>query len=164
LKRPWHPSSGNVPLADVVDKATRSRMMAGIKGKNTKPEIIVRKALHAAGFRFRLHDMKLPGKPDIVLPKYRAVVFVHGCFWHGHDCRLFKLPKSRKAFWAAKIEGNKVRDVKTTLELVQANWRVLTIWECALVGSAKLGMELIAKRSSLWLKGKYRKLIIQGRR
>jgi DNA mismatch endonuclease (patch repair protein) len=83
-------------MADIVDKATRSRMMAGIRGKNTKPELLVRRALHAEGFRFRLHVKDLPGKPDIVLPRYKAVIFVHGCFWHGHECTHFKWPKTRK--------------------------------------------------------------------
>ena len=119
-------------MVDIVDKETRSRMMSGIRGKNTKPEIIVRKALHAAGYRFRLHCKDLPGKPDIVLPKYRTVIFVHGCFWHGHMCKKFKWPKTRQKFWREKIEGNIERDKKAIAELEKLGWRVKVIWECDL--------------------------------
>ena len=105
-------------------------MMSGIKGKNTKPEILVRKALHKAGYRFRLHDKKLPGKPDIVLPKYRTVILVHGCFWHGHDCKYFKWPKTRPEFWRKKIEGNKARDARHVAKLENDGWVVKVIWEC----------------------------------
>jgi DNA mismatch endonuclease, patch repair protein len=98
-------------MADIVPKAKRSEMMAGIRGKNTRPEMLVRRALHAHGYRFRLHRKDLPGKPDIVLPKYRAVIFVHGCFWHGHDCHLFKWPKTREDFWIQKIKNNQERDI-----------------------------------------------------
>lgn len=118
------------PLADIVDKATRSRMMAGIKGKNTKPEILVRKALHAAGFRFRLQDKRLPGRPDIVLRKYKTVVFVHGCFWHGHECEKFRWPKTRKAFWRNKILANRKRDSTAVRDLEKAGWVTVSIWEC----------------------------------
>lgn len=117
-------------MADVVDKVTRSRMMSGIKGKNTKPEILVRKALHAQGIRFRIHDKKLPGKPDIVLKKHKTVIFVHGCFWHGHDCKYFKWPKTRPEFWRDKIEGNKARDSKHQEQLEEMGWNVKVIWEC----------------------------------
>ena len=117
-------------MADVVDPATRSRMMSGIRAKDTKPEMLVRRALHKAGFRYRLHDKKLPGKPDIVLPKYRTVVFVHGCFWHGHCCKHFKWPKTRVEYWRTKIEGNVARDAKAVSSLQEQGWRVLTVWEC----------------------------------
>jgi DNA mismatch endonuclease, patch repair protein len=123
-------------LADIVDKSTRSRMMAGIKGKDTKPEIIVRKALHAAGFRFRLHHKGLPGKPDIVLPKFKAVVFVHGCFWHGHECAKFRWPKTRPLFWQKKILGNKSRDHLTRKALKSVGWTPFVIWECRLSETA----------------------------
>jgi DNA mismatch endonuclease, patch repair protein len=119
-------------LPDVVDKATRSRMMAGIKGKNTRPEIAVRKALHAEGFRFRLHHKGLPGKPDIVLPKHKAVVFVHGCFWHGHECPEFRWPKTRPAFWRKKITNNHNRDIAVSESILATGWRVFTVWECVL--------------------------------
>jgi DNA mismatch endonuclease, patch repair protein len=119
-------------MTDVVDAATRSRMMSGIRSKDTKPEMIVRRALHKAGFRYRLHDGRLPGKPDIVLPKYRTVIFVHGCFWHGHLCKDFKWPKSRVEFWRAKIEGNVARDARNLELLERAGWRVAVVWECSI--------------------------------
>lgn len=118
-------------MTDIVDTATRSRMMAGIKGKNTKPEMLVRTALHAAGFRYRLHDKNLPGKPDLVFPKYKAVIFVHGCFWHGHDCHYFKLPQSRAEFWRDKIFKNKIRDSIQLANLHTNGWRIAIIWECS---------------------------------
>jgi DNA mismatch endonuclease, patch repair protein len=117
-------------MVDTVTPAVRSRMMAAIKGKNTKPEIIVRKALHAAGFRFRLHDRKLPGRPDVVLAKYKSAVFVHGCFWHGHQCKAFRWPKSRKDFWQEKILRNKARDAVAKRKLRQLGWQSILIWEC----------------------------------
>ncbi|MBK8458751.1 MAG: DNA mismatch endonuclease Vsr [Phyllobacteriaceae bacterium] len=117
-------------MADVVDAATRSRMMAGIRGKNTRPEMIVRRALHKAGFRYRLHVKDLPGKPDIVLPKYRTVIFVHGCFWHGHGCRNFKWPKTREAWWREKIGRNVERDWEAITELGKIGWISKIIWEC----------------------------------
>ena len=119
-------------MPDVVDKATRSRMMAAIKGKNTMPEIVVRKALHAAGFRFRLHVKNLPGKPDIVLPKYKTVIFVHGCFWHGHECKDFRWPKTRKAWWRKKIIGNKKRDSEHEIALKTLGWQTAVVWACQL--------------------------------
>ncbi|WP_435873506.1 very short patch repair endonuclease [Pseudomonas putida] len=107
-------------------------MMSGIKGKNTSPELIIRKALHARGFRFRIHTAHLPGKPDLILPKFKAAIFVHGCFWHGHNCRYFKPPKTRTDFWMGKIEKNKVRDAMQIAKLNEAGWRTLIIWECAI--------------------------------
>ena len=149
-------------MPDVVDKATRSRMMAAIKGKNTRPEILVRKALHATGFRFRLHDRKLPGRPDIVLKKYRAVVFVQGCFWHGHECKDFRWPKTRKAWWRKKIEGNSARDTKNVLALRSGNWRVLTIWECALPNNRDVFPVTLKNKIALWIGGKKVSLEIGG--
>ena len=104
--------------------------MSGIRGTNTQPEIQVRSALHKAGYRFRLHRKDLPGKPDIVLPKYKTAIFVHGCFWHGHDCKNFKWPKTRPEFWRDKILGNKARDERHSQELQKLGWRVIVIWEC----------------------------------
>lgn len=127
-------------MTDVVDKVTRSRMMSGIRGKNTKPELLVRKALHERGFRYRLHATDLAGKPDLVFPKYRAVIFVHGCYWHGHNCHLFKLPSTNVEFWTDKIENNKLRDAKNINTLVSAGWRVLVLWECALRGKMQTGI------------------------
>jgi DNA mismatch endonuclease (patch repair protein) len=126
-------------MADTVAPAIRSRMMGGIKSKNTGPELSVRKALHHRGLRYRLHAKELPGKPDIVLPRYRAAVFVHGCFWHGHNCPLFKLPGTRPEFWRAKIERNQVNDAKSTRALLASGWRVAVIWECAVRGNEHIG-------------------------
>lgn len=119
-------------MADVVDRATRSRMMAGIRGRDTNPEMLVRRFLHARGFRFRLHDRRLPGRPDLVLPKWGTVVFVHGCFWHHHRCDRFVWPKSRPEFWRAKIEGNVERDRRNERKLRRDGWRVIVVWECGL--------------------------------
>lgn len=120
-------------MADVHDKATRSFNMSRIKGKNTKPEMLVRKFLHAKGYRYKLHDKKLPGKPDIVLPKYRTVVFVHGCFWHGHNnCKYFVVPKTNTQWWTDKIYGNKANDEKATKALKKDGWKIITVWECEL--------------------------------
>lgn len=110
--------------------------MSRIRGTNTKLEVLVRKALHAKGFRYRLGGVGLPGRPDIVLPKYRTVVFVHGCFWHGHNCPLYRLPKTRPEFWADKIGKNRSRDERVVVELESAGWRVLTVWECSLRGKS----------------------------
>ena len=108
-------------MTDIVDKATRSRMMSGIRGKDTRPEVLVRKALHALGFRYRLHNKSLPGKPDLSFPKYKAVIFIHGCFWHGHSCRYFKVPKTRTDFWQDKINSNRLRDAQQLVQLQQTS-------------------------------------------
>ena len=113
--------------------------MSGIRGKNTRPEIQIRKLLHAAGYRFRLHRRDLPGNPDIVLPRYHIAIFVHGCFWHGHEnCQLFRLPKSRTEFWEKKISGNVERDKRNIEDLLEQGWRVLLVRECALKGTRKI--------------------------
>ena len=138
-------------MVDVVDIATRSRMMSGIRGINTKPEILVRSMLHRQGFRFRLHDKKLPGKPDIVLPRYHAVVFVHGCFWHGHECRFFKWPSTRPDFWREKIMRNRYLDHKSQETLIYSGWRVGIVWECALRGAGNNSIN-IAQRLTEWLR------------
>ncbi len=120
-------------MVDIVNKDARSRMMSGIRGKDTGPEMLVRRALHAAGFGYRLHVRDLPGKPDIVLRKYRAVVFVHGCFWHRHEgCHYATTPSSRQDFWLPKLEANRRRDTEARERLVQAGWRVFVVWECGL--------------------------------
>jgi len=120
-------------MADVHNTATRSYNMSQIKGKNTKPEMLVRKFLHARGFRYKLHDKTLPGKPDLVLPKYKTVIFIHGCFWHGHHgCRYFVVPKTRTDWWLAKINGNKDNDSKAMRLLKKNGWEIITIWECDL--------------------------------
>ncbi|TWG93048.1 T/G mismatch-specific endonuclease [Nocardioides sp. J9] len=119
-------------MPDVVSPEVRSRMMAGIRGKDTKPELLLRKALHRDGFRYRLHARNLPGRPDMVFPRYKAAVFVHGCFWHGHEgCSYFKVPATRREFWEAKLQGNRERDALRRKELDDAGWRTAVIWECA---------------------------------
>ncbi len=115
---------------DTVSKDVRSKMMSGIKSKNTRPEHTVRSALHSLGYRFRLHSKILPGKPDIVLPKHRKVVLVHGCFWHGHPCKIARLPKSRLEYWIPKIERTKQRDEIALANLKEAGWEPLVVWEC----------------------------------
>ena len=118
---------------DVVDRATRSRMMAGIKGKGTKPEMTVRRFLHAHGYRFRLYRKDLPGKPDIILSRLRVCIFVHGCFWHRHaGCKYAVLPKTRVDFWAAKLQSNVERDLTVLQRLESDGWNVLVLWECEL--------------------------------
>ena len=124
-------------MADIVTPAVRSRMMSGIRSKNTRHEIQLRKALHNAGLRYRLHRRDLPGTPDIVLPRYRAVIFVHGCFWHGHDCPLFKWPSTNSDKWARKIQTNQNRDAESVQRLLATSWRVCTVWECALRGKQR---------------------------
>jgi DNA mismatch endonuclease, patch repair protein len=148
--------------ADVVTPEARSRMMAGIRGKDTKPELLVRSALHQAGFRFRLHQASLPGKPDLVLPRYRAAIFVHGCFWHGHDCHLFRWPTTREAFWREKIGRNVTRDSQQMADLAGAGWRVAVVRECALKGRTRLPFPDIVETLGLWLKSDEKVLEIQG--
>lgn len=120
-------------MGDVHDKETRSYNMSQIKGKNTKPEMLVRKFLFAKGFRYRLHDKKLLGKPDLVLPKYKTVIFVNGCFWHGHEhCKYFTIPKTRTEWWLNKINGNIANDAKAIAALEAMGWKVIVVWECGL--------------------------------
>lgn len=138
-------------MADVVSPETRSRMMSGIRSADTKPEMILRCGLHDLGFRFRLHDKRLPGKPDLVFPKRRAVLFAHGCFWHGHNCHLFKWPSTRPEFWQAKIHGNRKRDIDVINSLVADGWRVGVVWECALKGRERLPLDLVLRLCSDWL-------------
>jgi len=124
---------GIIDMADVHEPETRSYNMSQISGKDTKPEMIVRKFLHNSGFRYRLHVKELPGKPDLVLPKYNSVIFVHGCFWHAHEgCKYFKIPETRTDWWKEKLFGNKERDEKHVRQLDEQGWNVITIWECEL--------------------------------
>ena len=123
-------------MADVHSKEIRSYNMSMIKGKNTKPEMLVRKFLFANGYRYKLHDKSLPGKPDIVLPKYKTVMFIHGCFWHGHkNCKYFVVPKTRTDWWLNKINGNIANDEKAAKALKKEGWKIITIWECNLKSS-----------------------------
>jgi DNA mismatch endonuclease, patch repair protein len=120
-------------MTDVHNPETRSYNMSRVRSKNTKPEMMVRKFLHGQGFRYRLHVATLPGKPDMVLPKYKTVIFIHGCFWHGHKgCRYFTLPKTRTEWWLQKIKGNQKNDRLSTIQLQVLGWKVITVWECEL--------------------------------
>jgi DNA mismatch endonuclease, patch repair protein len=149
-------------VTDIVTPEKRSQMMSGIRGKNTRPELVIRKALHRAGFRYRLHDKKLPGKPDLVFPKYRAVIFVHGCFWHGHDCHLFKWHKTRPAFWNKKITGNKANDDMVMTALNGQGWRTLIIWECAIKGKMRLTFSDLMLDTNGWLRNGIHNIEIRG--
>lgn len=120
-------------MADVHTKETRSYNMSRIKGKDTKPEMLVRRFLFSKGFRYKLHDKALPGKPDLVLPKYKTVIFVHGCFWHGHEgCKYFVIPKTRTEWWVQKINANKKNDIINLQKLRDSGWKVINIFECEL--------------------------------
>jgi DNA mismatch endonuclease (patch repair protein) len=149
-------------MVDVLTPAQRRLNMSRIRSKNTKPELLLRRGLHAIGFRFRLHRKDLPGRPDLVFPARRAVIFVHGCFWHGHDCPLFRLPATRREFWQAKIDGNRSRDLRDRARLAAGGWRVLTIWECALRGPGRLSSEIVFAAVSSWLRGEDPEGLIQG--
>jgi DNA mismatch endonuclease (patch repair protein) len=144
-------------MADVVDTATRSRMMAGIRAKDTAPELQIRRNLHRLGFRFRLHDKRLPGKPDLVLPKHGTVIFVHGCFWHGHNCPVFKWPATRTEFWRSKIGRNRENDEHNIKALREMGWRICVVWECSV---RKSGGDVLAVRIAQWLAGTSRTLEI----
>lgn len=148
-------------MADVVDAATRSRMMAGIRGRDTRPEWLIRRGLHKLGFRYRLHVRKLPGHPDLVLAKHHAVVFIHGCFWHGHDCPMFKWPKTREDFWRTKIEGNRSRDTHTVDALTGAGWRVAIVWECALRKGTR-GSGEVVERLAAWMISDDERIEVRG--
>jgi DNA mismatch endonuclease (patch repair protein) len=137
-------------LPDVHDKATRSRNMAAIRNKNTKPEMLLRSALHRAGIRFRTTS-PLPGKPDLTLRKYKATIFVHGCFWHRHDCPYFKQPVNNAAFWREKLARNVARDKKVTDALRAMGWRQLIVWECAIRGKGRLPLQELVQRICDWL-------------
>lgn len=147
---------------DIVDGATRSRMMAGIRGKDTKPEWLIRRGLHALGYRYRLHDRELPGRPDLVFARYKAVVLVHGCFWHGHDCPLFRLPGTRTNFWRDKIQGNRERDNRVMASLVSQGWRVAMVWECALREPGARPEQVIGQLAG-WLETEQPGIEVRGR-
>jgi len=147
---------------DIVPAAVRSRMMSGIRGKNTKPELEIRSALHRRGFRFRLHRKDLPGKPDLVFSGHNAILFVHGCFWHGHDCHLFRWPKTREVFWRQKIEKNIERDRRQRETLAEAGWRIGTVWECALKGKTRLPFESVVDQCAIWLRSDIKSLEVNG--
>jgi DNA mismatch endonuclease (patch repair protein) len=149
-------------MADTVTPDVRSRMMAGIRAKDTKPEMLIRRGLHAHGFRFRLHDRKLSGCPDLVFPKHRAVIFVHGCFWHGHDCHLFRLPATRQEWWTTKINRNREVDARSEQALAGAGWRLGVVWECALKGRTRLPFMDVLEACRVWLRTDMPRLEIRG--
>ena len=136
--------------------------MSAVKASNTKPEVLVRSILHRAGFRFTLKTKQLPGRPDIYLPKFNAVIFVHGCFWHGHDCHLFKWPKTREEFWLSKITGNRLRDLKVDEDIAEVGVRSAVVWECAIRGKARRGDEYLLNELGGWLKSNQAKLVVCG--
>ncbi|WP_308367528.1 MULTISPECIES: very short patch repair endonuclease [unclassified Microbulbifer] len=150
-------------MVDIVDKSTRSRMMSGIRGKDTKPEIAIRKALFREGFRYRIHYRKLPGKPDLVFPKYRAIILINGCFWHRHNCHLFKWPSTRVDFWREKINSNVARDAKNLAIYESLGWKVMTVWECAVKGRTHLSTEEIVCIIINWLQFDSKSAEIAGR-
>ncbi len=138
-------------MADVFDKQKRSQIMASITAKDTQPELLLRKALHARGYRYRLHDKKLPGKPDMVFRKFNAIILVNGCFWHGHDCALFRMPATNREFWQEKIRNNRNRDRNVHRLLVESGWRVLTVWECSLKGRQRSRFDELLLLIERWL-------------
>lgn len=149
-------------MTDVHDPQTRSRNMAAVRSLNTKPELMIRKALHASGLRYRINVRDLPGKPDIVLPRHRAVVFVHGCFWHRHECDLFRWPESRTEFWREKLDANAARDEKAADALDTAGWRQAVIWECALKGRKKRDFQDTMQRLIAWIRSDEQAITIGG--
>ena len=138
---------------DTVDKATRSRIMSLVGQKNTGAETVLRSTLHKAGFRYRLHDRRLPGSPDLVFPRFGAVIFVHGCYWHSHGCYKSTVPKSRRMFWMEKFIANQQRDERNIRLLLERDWRVIIVWECALLGKTALSAEEVARRVHVSLHG-----------
>lgn len=138
-------------MTDVLTTAQRQLNMSRIRGKDTKPELLVRRGLHARGLRYRLHDRKLPGRPDLVFPKHHTAVFVHGCFWHAHGCALSKLPATRQDFWQRKLKGNAARDQKAIEALQVDGWRVLVIWECALRGPLRQKEATVLDRAAKFI-------------
>ena len=136
---------------DTVDKETRSRIMSSVGQKNTGAETALRSALHVAGLRYRLHDRTLPGSPDLVFPKYGALIFVHGCYWHSHGCYKSTVPKSRRQFWQDKFKANQERDERNVRLLQEQGWRVLTVWECVLTGKTAKPVGSVANGVTAWL-------------
>jgi DNA mismatch endonuclease (patch repair protein) len=149
-------------MADSMTAAERSAMMGRIKGKDTRPELTVRRILHAAGFRYRLHAKDLPGRPDIVLSSRRTLVFVNGCFWHGHDCHGTRLPKSNRRFWNAKIKANMACDARNLAECRRLGWRVLVVWECALRGRGRWSLLALGEEICRWLTLDFRRVTIRN--
>lgn len=138
---------------DTVDRQTRSKIMASVRQKNTGSELLLRRELHKIGLRYKLHDRSLPGSPDLVFPRFHAVAFVHGCYWHSHGCYRSTIPKSRRKFWTEKFRANRSRDQRNVNLLLRDGWRVLTVWECALLGKKALPPHEVTRRVRAWLRG-----------
>ena|SRR2546426_9903155 len=149
-------------MADVVTPDVRSRMMSGIRSTGTRPEMILRHGLHRAGFRYRLHARNLPGRPDLVFPRYHAVIFAHGCFWHGHDCHLFKWPSTRPEFWQTKIARNRTVDARSEAALAAQGWRIGIVWECAVKGRFRRPHDSVIASCARWLSSGRHRLEIRG--
>jgi len=149
-------------MVDVLTEAQRQLNMSRIRGRDTKPEMLIRRGLHAQGFRYRLQDRGLPGRPDLVFPRYKAVILVHGCFWHGHDCPMFRLPVTRSEFWAEKIAANQRRDAIVHEALLALGWRVLTVWECSLTGKRRLPFGFVLETCIGFIQGHQAEVTISG--
>ena len=149
-------------MADTVSPEVRSRIMSRIRSKNTQPEMILRRGLHALGFRYRLHDRKLPGTPDLTFPRRRVALFVHGCFWHGHDCPLFRWPKTREEFWRAKIARNIENDRKHRAALLADGLRVGVVWECAIKRRDRSEVDAVIRRVARWIEGCSGEMSVSG--
>lgn len=134
-----------------LDPSNRSKLMASIKSKNTSPELLIRRGLHKLGLRYRLHSKTLSGKPDLVFPKHKAVIFINGCFWHGHNCHIFRWPKTRMDFWHGKIKANILRDKKNITCCVRQGWKVLVIWECSIKGKTKRDFNEVIHTTKNWI-------------
>jgi DNA mismatch endonuclease (patch repair protein) len=139
-------------MTDILTPAQRSRVMSRIRSRDTRLEVWLRKQLFARGFRYRVHVATLPGRPDLVFPKYKAVVFIHGCFWHGHDCHLFRMPGTRTDFWRDKIRSNRERDQRTIAALREIHWRVLELWECSWRGKTRQTPHTLIDQVADWVK------------
>lgn len=150
-------------MTDVLTPAQRHLCMSRIRGINTKPEQLIRKTLFASGFRYRLHVGTLPGKPDLVLHRYHACIFVNGCFWHGHECHLFRWPRTNREFWKGKITRNRENDSRSHGDLARMGWRVLIVWECALKGRQRVSIERVCQRIQRWLLSSRRRFELHGR-
>jgi len=149
-------------VVDIAGKETRSRMMSGIRGRDTLLELRIRKSLHQQGFRYRLHYSRLPGKPDLVFPSRKALILINGCFWHQHKCHLFKWPTTRMDFWKAKISSNYSRDLRNLAKYRELGWRTLVIWECALKGKNAWPFEKVADWVAYWLLHQDKDIEIRG--
>lgn len=149
---------------DVLTPEQRRLNMSRIRARDTRPEMMIRQGLHRAGFRYRLHVKALPGTPDLVFPARKAVILIHGCFWHGHDCSLFRMPATRGDFWRTKIAANRARDDRAEAALLAGGWRVLTVWECSLKGAARLDLREVLDRCRAFILGDETEATIRGDR